>query len=54
MISFGQKLLAAGVVAGLNLFLFSLSISIGSRLLLFVAVLFAATSSAFVLRVLAV
>lgn len=54
MISFGQKLLAAGVVAGLNLLCFSLSVSLGSGLLLFVAILFGAASLAFLLRVLAV
>lgn len=54
MITFGQKLLAVGVVAGLNLLFLSLSFALGSGFLLLIAGLFAFSSIAFALRVLAV
>ncbi|WP_248517655.1 hypothetical protein [Salinarchaeum laminariae] len=54
MISFGQKLVAFAVVIGLNLLFFSLSLAYGAGFLLLIAILFAVSSGAFVLRLRAV
>ena len=54
MITFGQKLVAIAVVCGLNLVFLSVSLAYGSGFLLLIAILFAFSSGAFVLRLLAV
>lgn len=54
MIPLGRKAIALAVVAGMNLVFVGLSLAIGSGFLLLVAILFAFSSGAFALRLLAV